>query len=121
MIFTPKQPIKPTSKHYLARQSEYHQWMRTQAPVCTGKVLWMRTYFVSNYEDCNFVLKDPRFVRNRTTATGGSRLPFPVPMPKTLKLLSGSMITDDETCPELKILSSLSIGGRVEKRLFIVV
>ena len=96
MTFTPKHPIKPTSKHYLAHQNEYHQWMRTQAPVCKGKVLWMSTYFVSNYEDCNFVLKDPRFVRNRTTATGGSRLPFPVPMPKTLKLLSGSMITDDD-------------------------
>ena len=35
--FTPKQPIKPTSKHHLAHQSEYHQWMRTQAPVCKGK------------------------------------------------------------------------------------
>lgn len=98
MTFNPQQPIKLTGKHYLAHQAQYHQWMRDTAPVCKGKLYWMDAYLVSRYDDCNFVLKDPRFVRNRTTATGGGRLPItiPIPMPKTLELLSNNMVTDDD-------------------------
>lgn len=40
------------------------------------------------------LLKDPRFVRNRTTATGGGRLPFPVP--RSVTLVAQSMIVEDE-------------------------
>ena len=96
MTFSPQQPITITGKHYLSHQAEYHRWMRESAPVCIGKLYWMEAYLVSRYEDCNFVLKDSRFVRNRTTATGGSRFPLPIPMPKTLALISNNMVTDDD-------------------------
>jgi cytochrome P450 len=50
------------------------------------------------------ILKDDRFVRNRTTATGGgSRLPFL--MPKSVALMAQSMIIEDE--PEHRRLRNL--------------
>ncbi|NEP13977.1 MAG: cytochrome P450 [Symploca sp. SIO2C1] len=89
-----KQPINVGSKEFTDNKYEYYKWLREEAPVCQGKLSIINAYFISRYEDCVNFLKDPRFVRNRTTATGGSRFPFPVP--KSVSLLSQSMITEDE-------------------------
>jgi cytochrome P450 len=67
------------------------------------KVSVMTMYAVSRYEDCAAILKDPRLVRNRSTATGGSRLPFPVP--KSVRPMIESMILVDD--PEHKRLREL--------------
>jgi len=54
----------------------------------------MRAVLLSRYDDCLSLLKDRRFVRNRSTATGGRRTPFP--MPRSVALLAQSMIVEDE-------------------------
>lgn len=93
-----------------------------EAPVCRGKVSFMKVTLVSRYEDCRFVLTDDRFVRNRSrlrhggTARGAN--PFPFPMPKNLRALSQSMIVDDD--PEHRRLRNLvnkAFTGHVVSRL----
>ena len=89
-----KQPLNVNSKEFTDNKYEYYKLLREEYPVCKGKVSVMDAYFISRYDDCVNFLKDPRFVRNRTTATGGGRFPFP--MPKSVSLIANSMITEDE-------------------------
>lgn len=89
-----KQPINVNSKEFTENKYKYYKRLREEAPVCKGKVSVMNAYFLSRYDDCVSFLKDPRFVRNRTTATGGGRFPFP--LPKSVSLMANSMITEDE-------------------------
>ena len=100
-----KHPINLMDKRFAANRDDYYRWLRKEAPVYKGKMTAvMNAYFVSRYDDCVTVLKDPRFVRNRTTATGGgSRMPFP--LPKHVGLLSESMILEDD--PEHRRLRNL--------------
>ena len=76
------------------RKYEIYEWLREEAPLYRGKVAILKVVLLSRYDDCIALLKDPRFVRNRTTATGGGRLPFP--MPRRLALLANSMIVEDD-------------------------
>ena len=87
-------PLDLNSKEFVNNKYEYYKWMREEAPVFHGKLSFLDAYILSRYDDCVSFLKDPRFVRNRTTATGGSRVPFP--MPKSVQLMAQSMITEDE-------------------------
>jgi len=98
-----RRPINFNSREFTANKYEYYKWLREEAPVYKGKVSVISAYFLSRYDDCVSMLKDPRFVRNRTTATGGGRMPFP--LPKTLRLLARSMILEDE--PEHRRLRNL--------------
>jgi cytochrome P450 len=98
-----KGPINLSSKHFSANKYAYYQWLREEAPVYRGKISLITTYLLSRYDDCVHLLKDPRFVRNRTTATGGRRMPFPVP--KSVALMAQSMILEDE--PEHRRLRNL--------------
>ena len=99
-----KHPININSKAFIYNKQPVYRWLRDEAPVYKGKFSVISLYFVSRYEDCVNVLKDPRFVRNRTTATGGGgRVPFPVP--KSIKLLMESMIIEDD--PEHRRLRNL--------------
>ena len=99
-----KQPVRLNSREFVANKYAYYQWMREEAPVCKGKISFlMNVYLLSRYDDCVSMLKDPRFVRNRTTATGGGRMPFP--MPKSVTLMAQSMILEDE--PEHRRLRNL--------------
>jgi len=98
-----KQPINLSSKEFTDHKYEYYKWLREEAPVCKAKLSVIDAYLISRYDDCVSFLKDPRFVRNRTTATGGSRLPFP--LPKSVSLMSKSMIIEDE--PDHRRLRSL--------------
>lgn len=116
-----KHPINMNSKAFTANKYAYYRWLREEAPVYKGKYSFMNVYFISRYEDCVSMLKDSRFVRNRSTATGGGRMPFP--LPKTISLLTESMIVEDE--PAHRRLRNLvhkaftprsiaKLGGRIE-------
>jgi len=84
-----KFPLNLSDEHYIYNKYEYHEWIREHQPVMKAKVSIITTYLVSRHEDCMELLKDPRFVRNRTTAGGGSRLPFPAP--KSMQLIANNM------------------------------
>ena len=90
-------PLDLNSTEFANNKYEYYKWMREEAPVFHGKLSILDVYILSRYDDCVSFLKDPRFVRNRTTATG-SKMPFPmpVPIPKSTRLMAQSMITEDE-------------------------
>ena len=98
------EPIDIGSQAFADAKYDYYRWMREEAPVCRAKVSVVKLFMVSRYEDCLDLLKDPRFVRNRSTATGGgSRLPFPAP--RSIRLLAKSMIVEDD--PEHRRLRGL--------------
>lgn len=98
-----KHPVNVSSKEFTANKYEYYQWLREEAPIYKGKLSVLTVYLLSRDADCVSMLKDPRFVRNRTTATGGGRMSFP--MPKSVSLMAQSMIVEDE--PEHRRLRSL--------------
>ena len=100
---TLKFPIKITSKHFAEHKYAYYQWLRDNEPVHFSRYFFVKVCLLSRYEDCQALLKDLRFVRNRTTATGGSKVPFP--MPKAVKALEESMIIEDD--PEHRRLKNL--------------
>jgi cytochrome P450 len=90
-----KHPINFSDKTFTANKMAYYRWLRDEAPVYQGKMSLFRGYFLSRYDDCEQMLKDPRFIRNRATATGGGgRLPFP--LPKAVAPMMQSMILEDE-------------------------
>lgn len=89
-----RRPLKLTDKEFTYNKWGYFKWLRENDPVHKGRVVGpMKATFLAKYDDCVAMLKDPRFVRNRTTATGGSRMPFP--LPKSVQLLMQSMIGED--------------------------
>jgi cytochrome P450 len=88
-----KHPLNLMDKGFRADRFSYYQWLRKEAPVYRGKISVMNVYFISQYEDCLNVSKDPRFVRNRSAATGGRR--FPIPLPSPIQRLIQSMILED--------------------------
>lgn len=96
-------PFDFGSASFAANKYAYYRWLREEAPVYKGRISLFSAYFVSRYDDCVDLLKDPRFARNRTTATGGRR--SPIPMPRLLSLLRQSMIVEDD--PEHRRLRNL--------------
>ncbi|MGV3526267.1 MAG: cytochrome P450 family protein [Candidatus Sericytochromatia bacterium] len=89
-----KHPINLLSRDFQAHKISTYAWLREHAPVYKGKFSLLNVYFVSRYGDCVSLLKDSRFVRNRSHAIGGGRFPFPIP--KVLNLLADNMILADE-------------------------
>ena len=98
-------PIDLGSADFSQHKYDYYPWILEEAPICTGKVSVLKVHMLSRYDDCVALLRDPRFVRNRTTATGGSRMPFAIPLPKSVSLVATSMIVEDD--PEHRRLRSL--------------
>lgn len=90
-----KHPINLGDRHFVNNKFAYYQWLRQEAPVYKGKMSLLNAYFVSRYEDCVSLLKDPRFVRHRTTATGGKDW-ISFLLPSSLKLMMSGMIFQDE-------------------------
>ncbi len=82
------------SKDFNENKYEHFEWLRENEPVYKGKFFVLNGFFLSRYQDCADMLRDDRFVRNRSTATGGGSR-FPIPMPKSLNALVISMITED--------------------------
>lgn len=87
-------PVNLASEPFINNKFEWYERIREERPVHQAKVSVMTVYTVARYDDCTEMLKDPRVLRNRTTATGGSRFPFP--MPKSIKPLAESMIQEDD-------------------------
>lgn len=99
-----KHPIDISSRAFIEHKEAYYRWLREEAPVYKGKLSIINVYLLSRYDDCVAMLKDPRFVRDRTSVTGGkNRLPFAVP--KSIALLATNMIMEDE--PEHRRLRNL--------------
>ena len=74
-----------SSRAFADKPYEHYGWLREHAPVYEGRVSVLRVVLLSRYDDCVAMLKDPRFVRNRGTVTGGRRTP--IPLPRSAKLL----------------------------------
>ena len=72
-----KHPVNLNNKDFINNKYAYYKWLRENAPVYKGKLMIVNMYFLSRYDDCVSLLKDPRFVRNRTTATGWWALSHP--------------------------------------------
>jgi len=87
-------PLDLGSSAFLHNKFEILDQIREQRPVHQVKISVMRMFAVARYEDCANLLKDPRFVRNRSSATGGSR--FPIPVPRSLRPVIESMIQEDD-------------------------
>lgn len=87
-------PLNLSSAEFVNDKYAWYERIREERPVHQAKISVMTVYTVARYEDCTNLLKDPRVLRNRTTATGGSR--FPIPMPKSIKPLVESMIQEDD-------------------------
>ena len=87
-------PLNFSAPEYIHNKFEVLDRIREERPVHTAKIMVMKVHTVARYDDCTALLKDPRLMRNRTNATGGSRFPFP--MPRSLKPLIESMIQEDD-------------------------
>ena len=96
-------PFALNNKAFAQNRWPYYAFLREHLPVHPAKIVGMSLYVTARYEDCLTVVKDPRFVRNRSTVTGGRRFPFP--LPKNLAFLAEGMITQDD--PEHRRLRSL--------------
>ena len=100
-------PLSLTSRQFHDNKFAIYAYLREHLPVHRGSIVGLKVFMTARYDDCLTVLKDPRFLRNRSTVTGGSRLPFPVP--KSLHALSSSMITEDD--PEHRRLRGIVQKG----------
>ncbi|HEY0607110.1 MAG TPA: cytochrome P450 [Herpetosiphonaceae bacterium] len=90
------QPININSADFLRKEYTYYRWLRDHAPVSKARMgRLMQMYVLARYDDVLHMLKDPRFVRNRTTATGKPRR-TPIPLPKAFAAMTQSMILADE-------------------------
>jgi len=96
-------PLNFSAPEYINNKFDVMERLREERPVHTAKISVMKVYTVARYDDCAALLKDPRVLRNRSTITGGSRFPFPVP--KSVKPLVESMIQEDD--PNHKRLRNL--------------
>ncbi|BAY85213.1 cytochrome P450 like protein [Calothrix parasitica NIES-267] len=99
------------SKEFAQNKYEYYKWLREESPVFHGKYIIPNSYILSRYKDCAMMLNDPRFIRDRSTITGGSKsiIPLPLPsfisLPKSVELMAQNMLYEDE--PDHKRLRSL--------------
>ncbi|MFL2935623.1 MAG: cytochrome P450 [Myxococcota bacterium] len=98
-----RQPLKMGSRTFAESKYEIYAQMREEAPVCRVKMAGLEIYAVSRYQDCIDIVTDPRLARNRTTATGKSR--FPIPLPRSVMAVALSMIVEDD--PEHRRLRNM--------------
>jgi len=87
-------PVNLSAPDFIHNKYEYYERIREERPVHRAKISVLTVYTVARHEDCTSILKDPRVLRNRSSATGGSR--YPIPMPKSVKPLIESMIQEDD-------------------------
>ena len=116
-----RQPVKLADQAFVDAKYAVYARMREEAPVCRVRMSGLEMFAVSHYQDCVDLVSDPRLARNRTTATGKSR--FPIPLPKSIKAVGLSMIVEDD--PEHRRLRNMvnrsfrpkaiqSLGGQVQ-------
>ncbi len=88
-------PVNLASAEFSANKFTYLEQMREAGPVRQDRISVLKVYSITGYADCAALLKDPRILRNRATATGGGRR-FPFPLPKSISLLAENMINEDD-------------------------
>ena len=71
-----RHPINFNSAIFNENKYQVYKWLRENEPVYKGRVSVISGYFLSHYEDCVAMLKDPRFVRNRENLVGESKFSF---------------------------------------------
>ncbi len=104
-------PADLDSKAFAKNKYEYYKWLREESPVFHGKYIIPDSYVLSRYEDCVMMLNDSRFIRDRSTITGGTKsiiplsLPSFISLPKSVELMAQNMLYQDE--PDHKRLRSL--------------
>ena len=98
-----KQPLKIGSRAFAESKYAIYARMREEAPVCRVKMAGLEMYVLSRYQDCVDIVSDSRLARNRTTATGKSR--FPIPLPRSVMAVGLSMIVEDD--PEHRRLRNM--------------
>jgi cytochrome P450 len=109
--------LNVASRQFAENKYAIYAQLRGTAPVCKAKLSVLNVALVSRYEDCIALLKDPRFVRNRSTATGGGRR-SPIPLPRSLALMAYSMIVEDDPAHRrLRGLVSKAFTPRAVARL----
>ena len=89
-------PVDVASPHFVANRARYYQWLRDEAPVHQGRISVMRMWYLSRFDDCWDLLRDPRFVRNRGRARGKGDSAAPFPLPRSIRHLAESMIVADD-------------------------
>ena len=113
-----KLPLDLNSHDFHYNKQAHYKWLREHHPVCRASVSILKVFVLSRHEDCLNILKDDRFVRD----TGG--IPIPIPLPKSVKLMTKSMInTDGEQHRRLRNLVHQaftprrlsSLEGRIEQ------
>lgn len=118
-VFDSRRPLDLGSQDFADHKYDWYRWMLEQAPVCQGKVSFLKVQLVSRYDDCRLVLTDERFVRNRGRAKGKPGAgPLPFPLPKSIAAIGTSMIVQDD--PEHRRLRNLvnqAFTHRVVERL----
>ncbi|MCH2188139.1 cytochrome P450, partial [Myxococcota bacterium] len=82
--FDPLSPVDMNAQAFHEHKYLWYEWLREEAPVCTGKISVMKVNLVSRYEDCRMILSDPRFLRNRGRARGKGTSPLPFPLPRSI-------------------------------------
>ncbi len=123
--FDVRKPINLSSPDFHERKYAWYDWLREEMPVARARISLIQIRTVARYDDCRLVLTDPRFARNRGRALGKKPFasPLPVPLPRSIAVIAGSMIQQDD--PEHRRLRNLvnqaftkravgSLEGRVE-------
>jgi len=90
--------IKLTSKAFIDAPEQFYDRARREHPVAPARIGPFKFMALWRFEDCQKVLKHPGISRNRGKALGKppTDLPFALPLPKRLKPLVKSMITEDD-------------------------
>lgn len=88
-VWEPKHPVNLNSGDLIQDKYKYYDWLRENAPVYRGKFMFMNSYLISRYEDCEFVLKDPIFARSRGNGSWSWL------MPSSLKAITNMMLYKD--------------------------
>ncbi len=71
MKFDPNKPLDLAGEHFAYHKYEHYAYLREHLPVSKGKISVMKVNLLSRYEDCLALVKDSRFVRNKTSITEG--------------------------------------------------
>lgn len=99
----PALPVKLNTLAFARDAAAHFRWMHSEAPVCRAKISVMNLVLIAGYDDCCAFLRDPRTVRDRRKVGGKSK--GPIPMPRSIQMMTSSMIIEDE--PEHRRLRSL--------------
>lgn len=90
-------PLNLLGREFARNKYDYYRALREHSPVHKGKLAVLDVYLLSRYDDCLMMLKDPRFVRNRSRLNGktGGGSKFPLPLPRIIKMMGDNMLLAD--------------------------